>query len=167
MTLPPDSRQDLIDRLTYIHIRPKTVLLFGDFSPEEQQKIQKIYPKALLKTGLDQGPFDVILGLGLPGEREVFEGIFESFKQSLNPGGMLLFNQFGLDYAAGFPDMHDIGDLLLQLGFENPVVDTEFKMIFGHAWAKQSQETHADGTVKSVRVSLDRLLDSLKRPFRR
>lgn len=36
--------------------------------------------------------------------------------------------QFGL-YTHNFPDMHDIGDMLLSAGFSNPVVDTEYLVL--------------------------------------
>ena len=163
----PAANQELIDRLNYIQIQPKTVWLSGDFSGEEQRNIQKIYPNAKLYREPLLASFEVILGVDISGDSAVFERIFQSFKQHLAPGGMLLFTQLGRDFKEGFPDMHDIGDLLLHLEFENPVMDTEFKRIFGHGWAKQSQEKNEDGSVKTVRVSLDRLLESLKKPFRR
>lgn len=63
----------------------------------------------------------------------------------LQPGGMLLFTTFGPDtlqelsgaFAAidsdlhvhSFVDMHDIGDVLVQVGFENPVMDLEHVQI--------------------------------------
>jgi malonyl-CoA O-methyltransferase len=53
----------------------------------------------------------------------------------LRPGGLLAFSAFGVDTlaelrAAGLPmpslpDMHDIGDALVEAGFAEPVMDTE------------------------------------------
>ena len=53
----------------------------------------------------------------------------------LRPEGLLMFSAFGVDTftelrALGatlpeFPDMHDVGDLLAQAGFGDPVLDTE------------------------------------------
>jgi malonyl-CoA O-methyltransferase len=53
----------------------------------------------------------------------------------VRPGGLLMFSALGVDTlaevrAAGrrlptLPDMHDIGDALLQAGFAEPVMDTE------------------------------------------
>ncbi len=165
------SHQALIERLNYIRIQPRAVLLFGPFSAEEEQKIAKIYPKAKLSMETDlksfrEKAFDVILGVDLSGERSEFEAIFAGFKQSLKPGGMLLFTQFGCEHSPEFPDMHDTGDLLLRCDFENPVVDVDFHRIFAHAWAKGLQEKDENGAVKSIRVSLDRLLDKIKLKIR-
>ena len=60
----------------------------------------------------------------------------------LRPGGLLLFTTFGPDtlkelraswrriddavHVNDFPDMHDVGDGLLQAGFADPVMEAEF-----------------------------------------
>jgi malonyl-CoA O-methyltransferase len=67
--------------------------------------------------------------------------VFREFAQVLKPGGVLLFSTFGPDtlkelraswgkvdgftHASRFPDMHDVGDALLQAGFRDPVMDME------------------------------------------
>jgi hypothetical protein len=166
------AHEELIDRLKDIPLEPKSVLLFGPFSPEDNQRIARYYKKAHCVSSSDlqkiaSTRFDVILGVDLSGEKAEFEAIFSAFKASLKPGGMLLFTQFGFEFSPHFPDMHDIGDLLLALGFENPVVDIEHQYIFGHAWGKQIQEKNVDGQGHTAKVSLDGLLRSLKKPFGR
>lgn len=68
-------------------------------------------------------------------------GVFSEFVQVLKPGGVLMFTTFGPDtlkelraswgkvdgytHASRFPDMHDVGDALLQAGFRDPVMDME------------------------------------------
>jgi len=67
--------------------------------------------------------------------------VFKEFKRVLAPGGLLLFSTFGPDtltelrqswaevddlpHVNAFPDMHDVGDALLQSGFADPVMDME------------------------------------------
>lgn len=66
---------------------------------------------------------------------------FAEARRVLAPGGLFMFSTFGPDtlkevraafagdrhtHTNRFTDMHDIGDLLLQGGFSNPVMDMEF-----------------------------------------
>lgn len=66
---------------------------------------------------------------------------FAEMRRVLAPGGLLLFTTFGPDtlkelraaqadtdgrtHVSGFIDMHDIGDMLVQCGFADPVIDME------------------------------------------
>jgi malonyl-CoA O-methyltransferase len=66
---------------------------------------------------------------------------FNEMRRVLAPGGLFLFTTFGPDtlkelraaqtgtdghtHVSGFTDMHDIGDLLVQAGFADPVIDME------------------------------------------
>ena len=66
---------------------------------------------------------------------------FAEMRRVLAPGALLMFTTFGPDtlkelraaqagtdgrpHVSGFIDMHDIGDLLVQAGFANPVIDME------------------------------------------
>ena len=60
----------------------------------------------------------------------------QEVQRVLKIGGAFCFSGLGVDSlkelrALGintllFPDMHDVGDMLLSLGFSNPVVDTEY-----------------------------------------
>lgn len=66
---------------------------------------------------------------------------FAEMRRVLAPGGLCMFTTFGPDtlkelraaqagtdshvHGSGFIDMHDIGDLLVQAGFADPVIDME------------------------------------------
>jgi len=67
--------------------------------------------------------------------------VFSGFHHVLAPNGLLLFSTFGPEtlteirqswsevddhpHTSHFPDMHEIGDALLQAGFQDPVTDME------------------------------------------
>ncbi|TAM44438.1 MAG: malonyl-[acyl-carrier protein] O-methyltransferase BioC [Gammaproteobacteria bacterium] len=67
--------------------------------------------------------------------------VFAECRRALHPGGLFMFTTFGPDTLAelraawhavderphvhGFPDMHDLGDLLVRAGFAEPVMDVE------------------------------------------
>lgn len=80
---------------------------------------------------------------------------FKECCRVLKPQGLLSFTVLGVDSFKEirspehqFPDMHDIGDGLLQVGFRDPVMDMEtltvtyeqgtkvvtYEIIYGHAW---------------------------------
>lgn len=75
----------------------------------------------------------VLANLSLPFVGDLAKSLQE-WKRVIAPSGTLFFSTFGpdtfkellSDHPSRFIDMHDIGDLLLQLGFENPVVDMEY-----------------------------------------
>lgn len=66
---------------------------------------------------------------------------FTEMRRVLAPGGLFMFTTFGPDtlkelraaqsgtdghtHVSGFTDMHDIGDMLVQAGFADPVIDME------------------------------------------
>lgn len=79
--------------------------------------------------------FDLVFAnLALPWSADLKKTLAE-FKRLLKPEGLLLFSTLGPDTlrelrSSGFStynfmDMHDIGDILLQLGLQDPVMDME------------------------------------------
>ncbi len=65
-----------------------------------------------------------------------FEQYFKEIRRVLTLGGFFLVSGFGVDSlhqlrdiglrTYNFPDMHVIGDILVRLGFTNPVTDVEY-----------------------------------------
>ena len=69
------------------------------------------------------------------------QATFQEFLRVLKPQGLLMFSTFGPDtlkelrqswaavdgtpHVSPFPDMHDIGDVMLRVGLSNPVVDVD------------------------------------------
>ncbi len=80
----------------------------------------------------------VISSLSLNGANDL-AACFRECKRILRPGGILIFTLLGVDtlkelrysfsscshFLHRFPDMHNVGDLLLQSGLEDPVMDME------------------------------------------
>ncbi|MFN7098015.1 MAG: methyltransferase domain-containing protein, partial [Gammaproteobacteria bacterium] len=73
----------------------------------------------------------------------------------LKPGGLLLFSSLGPDTLkelrivqqskmTSFIDMHDIGDLLLQQGFSDPVMDMEMLMIYYQQFKQLLQDVRVN-----------------------
>jgi malonyl-CoA O-methyltransferase len=91
---------------------------------------------------------------------------FREFQRVLAPEGLLMFSTLGLDTSKASAaaasggrsprlwDMHDLGDMLVALGFSDPVMDMEIvslgsppaaaEIVYGHAWKGAPRRT-ADG----------------------
>lgn len=78
--------------------------------------------------------------------------VFREFQRVLEVGGLLMFSSFGPDtlrelreafsavdhhpHTLHFPDMHDLGDMLMGAGFGDPVMDMEtFTLTYSDMWA--------------------------------
>lgn len=93
--------------------------------------------------------------------------VFREFNRVLRVGGLLMFSTFGpdtlkelrqsIDAISGkgsnriheFTDMHDIGDMLLQTGFSDPVMDMEtLKLTYADPW-QAMRELRLAGSVSA------------------
>lgn len=105
-------------------------------------KLLKIQPKYLLKMcasataiPVNAGVIDLVWSNLLLPYISNYQLFFQEIKRVLKKDGLLLIS--GLSYdslkelrkiglnTANFPDMHVVGDLLLELGFKDPVLDLE------------------------------------------
>ena len=118
-------------------------------------------------------------------------GLFREVLRSLKPGGLFLFSSFGPDtlnelrsaWAAvdprprvnQFADMHDIGDALVNAGFQDPVMDMELIVLEYRRVMDLMHDLKAIGATNAAsqraaglmnRTRLRRVIDAYE-PFRR
>lgn len=127
---------ELIERLNWIKFEPKTILNVSEDNQESTKLLKINYPNAEIISILPEAKQSIDLifsNLYLP-HCENFNDVFNAWKKILKPEGLLMFTTLGLD-----PDIHDIGDLLLQTGFTDPVMDVEDDVVFGMAWGAKEK----------------------------
>lgn len=160
--LAREVEKQLVERLNWVALKPKTILDIGCGLGTAMPFLQKRYPEASLlgvdhnQTMLDyakktQDPsiqwfctdasaiplrnesVDLIFSnLMLPWCPDIKKYLYE-WRRLLRPEGLLMFTGFGPDTLQEVEiktlfhliDMHDIGDLLVQVGFLDPVLDVE------------------------------------------
>ncbi len=130
------TSQELIERLDWIKFTPIHILNLSHDNGASLALLQKKYPQAQIIEQLPLGKhtMDLIFAnLFLPA-CENFNDVFAQWINVLKPDGLLMFTTLGLD-----PDIHDIGDLLLQVGFSDPVMDVEDDVVFGMAWGRKEK----------------------------
>ena len=139
----------VMERLHYIPLKPKTILNLEKNKGNLSHLLKKKFPHATTSeffTTQLQLPFqthsiDLICSTftleWLP-DLPIF---FNEIKRVLKPQGLFLFSTLGpdtlkelrhawqqldhYDHVNLFYDMHDLGDMLVKLKFENPVLDRE------------------------------------------
>ncbi len=103
--------------------KPKVVCADAESLPLAENSIEMIISSLMLQWSND------------------LNKVFTGFHHVLAPNGLLLFSTFGPEtlteirqswskvdnhpHTSDFPDMHEIGDALLQAGFQDPVTDME------------------------------------------
>ena len=144
----------LVEKLDFIKLLPNRMVDLGAGTGYVMNELTKRFPEVMgvsvdlsydmLKQGgkrdrvqadslflpfLDASVELVMSNLMLPWCENV-EGLFKEVRRILKPGGLFLFSTFGPDTfqewgKTPFPDMHDVGDRLLQTAFADPVMDVE------------------------------------------
>ena len=106
--------------------------------------------------------FDCVVS-NLQGTWFEFEPLAGQVKRLLKPGGIFCFSAFGPDTLAEvahawkkvdscphvhpFTDMHHLGDMLLQTGFEKPVVDTDWMQVEYADWLTVVSDLRSEGFI--------------------
>ena len=127
---------------------PKAKVLAYDLAEARLSQVTDLSNKSFdnvagsyMQLPFSDNVFDcVIANLVLPWVND-YEEVFTEYRRVLRPGGVLLFSSFGPDTlrelanacaevndhiaVPALPDLHDIGDLLLALKFQDPVMDME------------------------------------------
>lgn len=171
--LQQDTAEQLVSRLDYIQIEPKTILDIGCGTGFVSQRLKKRFPKAKmvsldlslamlqqLKKNTDRwfskskvvcadaeqlpfaaNSFDLVISNLTFQWCQNTQSLFAGIQQCLKEEGLLLFSSFGTDtltelrqswqgvdnkvHINHFEDMHEIGDVLINLGYHLPVMDAE------------------------------------------
>lgn len=129
---------------------PKAEIIALDLAHNMAQKTAKLggwrrKPKAVCADAealpFSDNSIDMLLSSLMLQWSNDLPAVFTGFHRVLAPNGLLLFSTFGPQtlmeireswskvdaqpHTSQFPDMHEIGDALLQAGFQDPVTDME------------------------------------------
>lgn len=139
----------MLERLQFMTLQPKTILVMGVEGDYFAELLKKRYPDAKMLVALDEKKIltqeeqfvDLIFAnLFLPWCKELKKIVF-LWRHLLRLDGVLMFSSFGPDtlielrenYAncllPDLIDMHNIGDELTQARFANPVLDVDYLKI--------------------------------------
>jgi SAM-dependent methyltransferase len=132
---------EIASRLEWMTIKPATILYQGAKNADLPMLLQQRYPEAQLLTPDEAMPDHsvdmIIANLYLPWQRD-FDHAINEWKRLLRVDGLLMFTVFGPDTLKvwrdvfaehtipGLIDMHDMGDMLVQMGFADPVLDAAY-----------------------------------------
>ncbi len=171
--LQQDTAEQLVNRLDYIQITPKSILDIGCGTGFVSQRLKKKFPKARivsldlslamlqqLKNNSDRwfskskpvcadaeylpfiaNSFDLVISNLTFQWCQNTQQLFAGIQYCLKDNGLLLFSSFGTDtlielrqswqgvdnkvHINHFEDMHNIGDILINMGYHLPVMDAE------------------------------------------
>lgn len=113
-------------------LQPKEIMVVG----EKEENLKKFYPDAVIfSMEKTIKPVDLIFAnLFLPWCEEL-KTTLQHFKKFLKPDGLFLFSALGPDTLSEVQDkqcirprlvdIHDLGDLLVQAHFSDPVLEVE------------------------------------------
>lgn len=168
----------LLEKLEFIKLKPKTMLVIGCSALKEKTVItlKALYPEVqcdFLFQSMRDYPvkadhYDLILGHWLQptdllpedltdNALSTYELLFYLLHVFLKPNGLLLFSYLGPEttlsglntvLAHTQPPMQVLGDALLKLGYQDPVLDRDrlcykegcLELAYGHAWKKPETE---------------------------
>jgi len=148
-----ETAQELAERLSVLKKIPTTILDLGTGLPYIKNALENFtttitttsFSRVRLATHSDNGIYSDLIHL--PFDNHSFEGVIShlylhieldlprllaEIKRVLKPEGVFAFAYYGPDsfQELGHPmppfiDMHDVGDALIQAGFQTPIIDME------------------------------------------
>lgn len=125
--LTQEIAERLSERLDYMSIRPSRMSILG---PKED--LQPLLAQRYREAKFADRSVDLILSNLQLQEEADLPACFQSCLAMMNTNGLFHFSMLGPDtlrelgFQQTYPDMHHVGDALLQAGFQNPVMDMEY-----------------------------------------
>lgn len=129
---------ELLSRFDLIKIKPCTALVLGNGYADISAQLKILYPQIEIFTKSTSQSVDLVIAhflLPWLANNQVKQYLQEWY-QLLNPNGLFMFTALGPDTLKkwqtyftlhpSFIDMHDIGDGLLKLGWEGPILDVNY-----------------------------------------
>ncbi len=145
----------LIERLEYMLIKPENILNLSGATNYGEELLKELYPQAKIvsidlseylsfensRLPISEHSQQLVVSNLLFHWVNDPKQLLQEIARVLDPKGVLLLTSMGVDtlkecreafaqvddcpHVHDFPDMHDVGDLMLQLGFVDPVVDVQ------------------------------------------
>jgi len=144
--LHSEISQRLLERLDFILLQPKNLLILNSGVKTKNKLLAQRYPAAKINAVANSIPFalpnhsvELVFANLLTTNRQELPLILAEVKRILTPDGLLMLSTLGPDTLIElrqswiqnnqtpqpFIDMHDLGDMLLQSKFTDPVTDME------------------------------------------
>ncbi len=131
--------KELVARLDLMTLQPQVMMNVSHEGSDLNNLLQARYPKArMLDANQAAESVDLIIAnLFLPWQSD-FLAILSKWRRLLRPNGLLMFSVLGTDTLTAwteiftsenlphYVDMHNLGDLLLQAGLADPVLDVNY-----------------------------------------
>ncbi|HEX4045047.1 MAG TPA: methyltransferase domain-containing protein [Gammaproteobacteria bacterium] len=204
IVLAGETGAEMMARLDWMTLKPIVIVEIGQQTKAVSEQLRARYPDATVMTiqgsTIETGTAAAEL-LTLPAQHvdlifanllmpwpdsETPSLLLKAWRRLLRPEGLLMVTVLGPDTLQAceetvdtvalpyFLDMHNLGDMLLQTGFADPVLDVDYytvtsrdntpcqinyEIIYAHAFAVDVQTQQTDGTVS---VSLSQLRRQLR-----
>ena len=147
------------ERLLPVRCSPARVLVLDGASDSLAAKMRAIFPAAECLDRLpapESEPVDLLVAnLVLPWCDNLL-GMLQGWRRVLRPGGIVMLTMLGPDTLQEWQglhppfvrmDMHNVGDALVQAGFQEPVLDVDVMMLAYRDREKCLLEMRAAGLV--------------------
>ena len=136
LVIVKETSDAILQRLDWMLMQPKKILVLDQFSNLLKSEFQKKYPQVEILSESNDADM-LCANLILPWQQNL-AAVLKAWKQCIKSEGIVMFSAFGPDtlkeWGGEFQnsscvhliDMHDLGDALVQAGFCDPVLDVEY-----------------------------------------